>query len=237
VDVLQVILVSILVPVVVTVAGSVAVSIVIKKVDERRADRRRREEFATDIMRLAFGFYTPLEELRRRKKHKQEFHPEDLAEKFEYFRVAARVLEEQLDFYFLKDKTARWLWHEVIDLLVIRYYDIVQVKDRLDVLIDRHGQHPTPEEEHAIPNEIKPYFLSAQDLHDMEETLDRFNRVLPIAIERVFKSHRRRVFDAKIIRAQRLAILEEAAAAKAKRKARAKAAVAPAQQVDRSCIL
>ena len=130
--------------------------------DRLRAERERRNQVSLDIMRIAFGFYTRLIELTRVEQYKGAAQVDlgDLPKHYEEFRIAARVLEEQLRVYFPGGE-ARWLWHGVVDMLSVRYYRLVHKGPRLDGMIGTHGKHPTDKE---IPQSIRPFFLGPGDL-------------------------------------------------------------------------
>jgi hypothetical protein len=139
-----------------------------------------------DMWRIAYGFYTALEEEVRRSDNDQPHRPIDLAERYEDFRVSSRILEAQLESILKKDE-ARWLWHCVIDLLCVRYYLFTQPEARVAGMINRHAKHP---HEFWIPEAARAEFLDETELRDDEVVSDRFGRVLNKASQAVTRSSR-----------------------------------------------
>jgi hypothetical protein len=160
-------------PVLAAVLGGLVVSLIIERVqgrrselrreDERqRAETERRSQLGLDIMKTAFTFYTRLIEATRVEEHEglNKIDYNLLRERYQDFRIAARVLEEQLRVY-LPGGEARWLWHGAVDMLSLRYYRLAHKGPRLDGMIKGHGQHHT---DHEIPVTVRQIFPGPEQL-------------------------------------------------------------------------
>jgi hypothetical protein len=155
-------------PVLAAVLGGLAVSLIIERVQERRSRIRREEErrrteterrtqLSLDIMKTAFTFYARLIEATRVEEHEgsNKIDYNLLRERYQEFRIAARVLEEQLRVY-LPGGDARWLWHGAVDMLSLRYYRLANKGPRLDGMIKGHGQHRADREIPVTAREMFP---------------------------------------------------------------------------------
>lgn len=182
-------------PVVAALLGGLIVTLICQKVQNRRAElrqqedrdraeRERRAQLSLAIMRIAFGFYTRLIEVTRVEQYEGKVSLGDLAQRYQDFRIDARVLEEQLRVY-IPGGEARWLWHGAVDMLSLRYYRIAHKGPRLDGMIATHGQHP---EDQGIPVSIRGILLGPEDLkwddrvvfHD--RVMEKFEELLTRAI-------------------------------------------------------
>ncbi|HTZ64726.1 MAG TPA: hypothetical protein VMB51_11540 [Solirubrobacteraceae bacterium] len=152
----------------------------------RRKTRQVRSSLASEMMQVAYGFYTTLIESIRRVEHGEASVPVGhLAKAYEAYRVAARVIEAKLTIYY-KDQHARWLWHGTIDMLNVRYYEHMfgPASSRLNAMRTRHGQHPRESE---IPVQARAMFLTEDELGDPEKVQKRFEEMLDESIAAVLK--------------------------------------------------
>jgi hypothetical protein len=152
----------------------------------RRKTRTVRASLASEMMRVAYGFYMPLTESVRRVEHSEaSVAAGHLAKVYESYRVAARVIEAKLTIYY-KDQTARWLWHGTVDMLNIRYYDhnFGSYHPRLEAMRARHGLHPGEE---VIPPQARRMFLTVDGLKDLNLVQNRFEVMLDSSIAAVLK--------------------------------------------------
>jgi hypothetical protein len=183
-------------PVVAALLGGLVVSILIQQAQDRRASQTLRASLSTEMMKVAYGFYFKLIEVVRIEHYKmfdrklQQRAPldaGDLPQQYDDFRIAARVLEEQLRISF-RDGAARWLWHGVVDMLTVRYYRLVHVHERFDDMIETHSQHPTDPE---IPPRVQSQFMSLSQFQNEETVdaavMDRFEIMLDEAIREVLR--------------------------------------------------
>jgi hypothetical protein len=96
-------------------------------------------------------------------------------------RIAGQVLEGKLEIYY-PDGEARWLWHGVIDLLGVRYYQATGGGKPLDDFIKRHAKHPTQQD---IPSRVRELFLNGEELRKEELVNARFMDMLREAVRLV----------------------------------------------------
>ena len=156
-------------PIVAAVFGGLIVGFIVRRAQNHRADLALRTSISIDMMQVAYGFYTKLIEVIRRERYGQEVNIDDLPERYEDFRIAARVLEAKLHAY-VRDSEARWLWHGVVDLVSLRYYSLVHRDSiRLNDMINYLAQQAENEE---IPTKVRSLFLSPTELHDREVLYD-----------------------------------------------------------------
>lgn len=142
-------------PVLAALLGGLVVSLIIQRLQDHRATLRqleecqrselkqqeelqraaseRRTQISLEMMRVAYSFYVRLIELTRVEHHQGTPRLGDLAGHYQEFRIAARVLEEQLRVYFPGGE-ARWLWHGAVDMLSVRYYRLAHPGPRLDAM-------------------------------------------------------------------------------------------------------
>jgi|HubBroStandDraft_6_1064221.scaffolds.fasta_scaffold29998_5 hypothetical protein len=152
----------------------------------RRKTREVRSSLASEMMQVAYGFYTTLIESIRRVEHEEASVPADyLVKAYETYRVAARVIEAKLTIYY-KDQHARWLWHGTIDMLNVRYYEHMfgPASNRLNAMRARHGQHPR---ELEIPVRVRTLFLTKDEFGDPGKVQKRFEEMLDESIAAVLK--------------------------------------------------
>jgi hypothetical protein len=129
------------------------------------------------MMEIAFSFYTRLIEVVRREHYDNELRLGDLPGQYQNFRIAARVLEEQLRVY-LPNGEARWLWHGAVDALSLRFYLLAHPGPRLEGMIKNHGKHPR---DGTIPATVRATFLGADELRWNDR--DRFHDVVMTKFE------------------------------------------------------
>jgi hypothetical protein len=159
-------------PILAAALGGLVVSLIIQRVQERRSALRREEErrqteterrtqLGLEIMTTAFAFYrTLIEATREEHEGIYQIDLSGLRGQYQDFRVAARILEEQLRVY-LPGGEARWLWHGVVDMLSLRYYGLAHQGPRLDGMITGHAKHIADDE---IPITIRRIFPKPEDL-------------------------------------------------------------------------
>lgn len=194
-------------PVVAALLGGLVVSILVQQAQDRRERQRLRSTLSFEMMRAAYGFYFPLIEAVR-KQHYAAYEREarrrfrviparaqaplpvdagDLPQQYEDFRIAARVVEEQLRVNF-PDAEVRWLWHGVVDMLSARYFRLVHIPQRFNDMVKTHSQHPTDPE---IPASAQRLFMTLTEYQDQKavdaELLRRFETMLNEAIRVVLK--------------------------------------------------
>lgn len=184
-------------PVLAAVLGGLIVSLIIQRVQDRRSELRRGEEYqrselrreeesqrseaerraqlGLDIMKTAFDFYTRRIEAARVEEYDGVHRIElgALPRHYQDFRIAARVLEEQLRVY-LPGGEARWLWHGAVDILSLRYYRLVHKGPRFDGMKKTHGEHFT---EAKIPVVIRGMFSKPEDL-ELKDRVQFHNMVM-----------------------------------------------------------
>ena len=188
-------------PIVAALLGGLVVSILVQQAQLRRERQQLRSTLSFEMMKTAYGFYFPLIELvraqhyatsdssvRRLRLVSRPAHRivavdiSDLPQRYEDFRIAARVIEERLRVSF-PDAEVRWLWHGVVDMLSARYYRLVHMPQRFNDMVRTHGQHPDDPE---IPSNTRKLFMTLADYQD-EKTVDaelllRFESMLNEAI-------------------------------------------------------
>ena len=194
-------------PVVAALLGGLVVGILVQRAQDRRERQRLRSTLSFEMMRSAYGFYFPLIEvirtrhyaiprrsalrrfrvIPRRARRPVQVDTGDLPQKYEDFRIAARVVEEQLRVNF-PDAEVRWLWHGVVDMLSARYFRLVHIPQRFHDMVRIHSEHPDDPE---IPPNAQKLFMTLADYQD-EETVDaellrKFERMLNEAIRVVLK--------------------------------------------------
>lgn len=173
-------------PILAALLGGLAVTLICQRVQNHRAEfqrqeerkhaeRERRSQISLDIMRVAFSFYTRLIEVARVEQYEGEEKVVlgELPKHYEEFRIAARVLEEQLRVY-TPGGEARWLWHGVVDMLSVRYYRLAHFGPRLIGMIDTQGRHPGDEE---IPENVRARLLGPEGLQ-WDNRVEFHNRVM-----------------------------------------------------------
>lgn len=161
-------------PIVAALLGGLVVGLIVQYAQNRRTTFSLRTTLSFEVMQVAYACYYRVEEAIRRERYGQEWNANDLHQDYEEFRIAARVLEAKLHAYF-KDGIARWLWHDVVDLLTVRYYGLVHKGQRFEDLVARHGKHP---HELEIPVLARSYFLNIDDLRDDQKVRNQFEIVL-----------------------------------------------------------
>jgi hypothetical protein len=174
-------------PIVAALLGGLVVSVLVQQAQDRRNRQQLRSTLSFEMMRTAYGFYFPLMEAVRRqhysvvqrragRRFQLLFHParesglvdaDDLPQQYEEFRIAARVIEEQLRVNF-PNAEVRWLWHGIIDMLSARYFRLVHIPRRFNDMIKTHSEHPTDPE---IPLTVQQLFMGLADYQD-ENTVD-----------------------------------------------------------------
>ena len=172
-------------PVIAAALGGLVVSLIIQRVQDRRSELRREEErrrtdaerrtqLGLEVMKTAFAFYRRLIEATR-EEHEGLYKIDlgTLHVQYQDFRIASRVLEEQLRVY-LPSGEARWLWHGVVDMLSLRYYRLAHEGSRLGGMITGHSKHPTDDE---IPITIREIFPKPEDLK-LEDRVQFHNTVM-----------------------------------------------------------
>jgi hypothetical protein len=169
-------------PALAALLGGLVVSLIIQRIQDRRATLKQLEErqrselkwqeelqraaaermtqISLEMIRVAYSFYVRLIELTRVEHHEGSPRLGGLPGHYQEFRVAARVLEEQLRVYFPGGE-ARWLWHGAVDMLSVRYYRLAHPGPRLDAMIETLGRHAFDEE---IPEVIRELFLTHKAL-------------------------------------------------------------------------
>lgn len=194
-------------PIVAAIFGGIAVGLLLRWAQRLRERRQLRDSLCCDMMQTAYGFYYPLIEQTRRKhyaalqggadqrfsifrgktRQMQSADLSDLAHKYEQFRIAARVIEEQLRFNF-PDAHVRWLWHGVVDTLSARYYRLAHIPQRFDDMTQKHSEHM---DDSKIPEDTRKLFMSLVDYRDGktvdQELLNRFEKFLNEATQQVLK--------------------------------------------------
>lgn len=189
------------------VFGGIVVNIVIRLAQRRRELRQLRSSLSVDMIRTAYGFYRPMIEIIRTEayapyQHKASLHLfnfrhnglqqhaalDDLTLRYEEFRIAARVIEEQLRVD-LRSAKCRWLWHGVVDVLSARYYRLAHIPERYHGMVRTHGDHHAQDIE--IPNKVRELLMTPAEYRDLkkvdDELLRRFERLLNEATDAVLK--------------------------------------------------
>ena len=126
-------------PIVGALVGTLAVGLFVARVTERlqqrRQDRELREKIILDMTQAAATLY--LESQRYWRATTREVTTPDrlvtlrasLDERYHSARVAGEALEMRLRVYFSTDRP-RQLWHAVMDLLTVRYFQVIdQIND------------------------------------------------------------------------------------------------------------
>jgi hypothetical protein len=193
-------------PIVAALLGGIVVNFVVRLAQRRRERQQLRSSLSLDMMRTAYGFYRPLIEdirtisysvsLSRPNRRVRVFqHPNplqdidlsDLSQRYEEFRIAARVIEEQLRVNF-READARWLWHGVVDMLSARYYRLAHSPERFYDMTKTHCDH---REDPEIPPNVQPLFMTQEDCRNDQtvdsELLYRFEIFINEAIRVVLK--------------------------------------------------
>lgn len=171
------------------------------------------------MMRVAYSFYRSMIEMIRAeaystlqvkegryrlafrdKSQQQHKDIEDLAQKYEEFRIAARVIEEQLRVD-LRSAKCRWLWHGVVDTLSARYYRLAHIPERYSDMIRVHGQHS---QETGIPKEVQELLMTSAQYQDLKtvnnELLKRFELLMNEATSAVLRCRFRQPGGAAFLR-------------------------------------
>ena len=192
-------------PIITALLGGLVVGFLIQWARGLRERQQLRSALSFDMMRTAYSFYCSLIEAIRqeyyaalqetshrhffafRGKAQQHADLGDLAHQYKEFRIAARVIEEQLRVNF-PDVHARWLWHGAVDMLSARYFHLVHVPKRFNDMIKMHSEHAADPE---IPDDTRKQFMTPAD-HQDDETVDaellrRFEVFLNEAIRVVLK--------------------------------------------------
>lgn len=206
-------------PIVAAVLGGAVVDLVVRLAQNRRELRRLRSSLSTDMMRTAYGFYRPMIEIIRTEsyanhqakaglyrialhgKSKQKYIDiEDLTRRYEDFRIAARVIEEQLRVD-LRSAKCRWLWHGVVDTLSARYYRLAHTPERYNDMVNTHGQHSGDAE---IPKKVRELLITPAQYQDLKtvdnELLHRFEQLLNEASDAVLRCRLRKPGGAAFLR-------------------------------------
>jgi hypothetical protein len=172
-------------PIIAAGLGGLIVGLIIQRVQDRRTDLRheedrrrtdteRRTQLGLEVMKTSFAFYRRLiEAIREEQEGLYKIDLGILRVQYQDFRIAARVLEEQLRVY-LPSGEARWLWHGVVDMLSLRYYRLAHEGSRLGGMIAGHSMHPTDVE---IPITIREIFPKPEDLK-LEDRVQFHNTVM-----------------------------------------------------------
>lgn len=191
-------------PAVAALLGGFVVSILVQQAQARRERQQLRSALSCDMMKTAYGFYFPLIEMVRSEHYaalqragrqsrwggsRRPAPPElgDLPEKYEAFRIAARVVEEQLRVSF-PAADVRWLWHGVVDMLSARYFRLAHIPKRFQDMARTHSEHTQDPE---IPPRARVMFMSLAEYQDEAtvdaELLSRFESMLNEAIRVVLR--------------------------------------------------
>jgi hypothetical protein len=111
--------------------GSIAAWIT-NRAQRRRQDHELREQIIIEMTQTATGLYLATQRYWRATK-REAAPPERVAalregldEQYHSARVAGEALETRLRIYFATD-TARRLWHATMDLLTVRYFQVIDL--------------------------------------------------------------------------------------------------------------
>jgi hypothetical protein len=172
-------------PIITALLGGLVVGFLIQWARGRRERQQLRSALSFDMIRTAYSFYCPLIEAIRRESYaalqrkayrrflvsrstlRQHADLSDLAYQYKEFRIAARVIEEQLRVSF-PDVHVRWLWHGAVDMLSARYFHLAHVPERFSDMIKTHIEHTADPE---IPEDTRKLFMTLADYQD-EKTVD-----------------------------------------------------------------
>jgi len=114
----------------------VLAGLVVKRFENRREDargdrdkeaalRRARADFVARASRIAGAFYMEMQNFRRGERDPDIYGRSDevrLNEHYLAFAKDAGVLENELGFWFGEDGRPRVLWHQILDVLTVRYF-------------------------------------------------------------------------------------------------------------------
>jgi hypothetical protein len=188
-------------PVLASLLGGLVVGSLVRWAQGRRERQQLRSALSFDMMRTAYSFYQPLIEAIRREHYtgreaagrhfiafrgkawqRQRADLGELAQQYKEFRIAARMIEEQLRVNF-PDVHARWLWHGAVDMLSARYFHLAKVPERFNDMIKVHGEHAADPE---IPEDTRKLFMAPAEYRDGKtvdaELLRRYEIFLDAAI-------------------------------------------------------
>jgi hypothetical protein len=173
-------------PLVAALVGGWAVGLIVRRAQDRRENRTLRNTLGFEMIQVAYAFYRRTTEAIRTQRYEirnaasgQPSADESLAQQYREFRIAGQVLESKLEAYF-HDGEARWLWHGVVDLLGVRYYQVAGGGPPLDDMIARHAGHPDDEK---IPDRVRQLFLKEEFLRNDKVVRERFEKMLREAIQ------------------------------------------------------
>jgi len=191
-------------PIIAALLGGLVVGFLVQWTQGRRERQQLRSALSFDMIRTTYSFYCPLIEAIRREYYaasrkttnlhfpafrskKQRADLGDLAHQYKEFRLAARVIEEQLRVHF-SDAHVRWLWHGAVDMLSARYFHLVHIPERFNEMIKVHSEHRADPE---IPEDTQKLFMTLADYRDDKtvdaELLRRYEIFLDEAIRVVLK--------------------------------------------------
>ena len=123
-----------------------------------------------------------------------------LTQRYEEFRIAARVIEEQLRVD-LRSAKCRWLWHGVVDTLSARYYRLAHIPERYNDMVRTHGQHS---QEAGIPKDVQELLMKSAEYQDLKtvdkELLKRFELLMNEATSAVLRCRFRKPGGAAFLR-------------------------------------
>ncbi|GAB2709756.1 hypothetical protein ACX801_12410 [Arthrobacter bambusae] len=169
-----------LIPAVVTIlGGGVAVHLIVQQSQKRSRLKELCESLSFEMWETAYAFYHRTQEQIWRNKYGQKTDFEALAEDYEAFRVAGRVLEAKLGAN-SEDQRAKWLWHGVVDMLGVRFYQLTQPQRRIDDFIASHRTHPFKVDE--IPSDVLSLFPDEVGLRDDRIVLAAFIKMLDASV-------------------------------------------------------
>jgi hypothetical protein len=176
-------------PVLATALGAGLLGFIALRLQHRREDQTWRESLSVRMMDVAYSFYLPMQEIIRLRHYDQNPEARIGPETFERYRIAARVVEAELDSHGCHD--ARWYWHLVIDLLDLRYYKLQLPPSRQEDLMAAVARHRN---DHNFPRKVRGYCLNAEELkfEPGEEDIGkrRMEQLLELSIQAVLRRTR-----------------------------------------------
>lgn len=169
-------------PALTLVVGTVAVGGLVSWLQRRRETRVERHQLTVEMFQVAYGFYIPIEDARRRVHYgTPDPRLEVLESAYQEFRVAARTIEARLRVTDQGDEqvTSRWVWHCVLDLLTLLYFHQCYPGQRTaDVIAGQDKEHAVTNTRENVPEVLLQKYLRREGLDHADEVKRRFAQAL-----------------------------------------------------------
>ncbi|GAA1993567.1 hypothetical protein GCM10009817_39840 [Terrabacter lapilli] len=178
----QQVLLNLVGPALTIVVGTVAVGGLVSWLQRRRESRLDRQNLTVEMFQIAYGFYIPVEDARRRVRYgTPEPASEVLDSAFQEFRVAGRTIEARLRVPEQGDEqvTSRWVWHCVLDLLTLLYFHQRYPGQRTtDLIAGQVKEHAVTNTRENVPEVLIQKYLRPEGLDQADEVKRRFAQAL-----------------------------------------------------------